>query len=115
MSYADFAYYLNTWKGRSDNQADTEKYLDRAADQIKMISNFEFSELHATQQDWVKKANCQIAEDYITIGDFVDYNTVSIGAFSMSGIKKGKNISDKALNYLDLAGVLLRSVECKYH
>jgi hypothetical protein len=121
MSYADLTYYKNTWKGTTISDADTTKWLDRATDDIDIITNqsIDISILTTKQLDYLKKANCSQAEYYINNGqDGIDGESLSIGQFSISGVSKSNdNLCDLAYKYLDAAGLNFAGVGIcdRYH
>ena len=121
MSYANFTYYSTIWKGESA-ESDISKYLERASDDIDMITDnqIDISELTTKQLDYLKKANCIQADYYVSRGYDEDvYNSLSIGKVSLSGpMKKVSELNEKAKQYLNSAGLLDRSVRIcidQYH
>lgn len=109
MSYADLTFYKNTWKGTLSTDAEITKYLDRATDDINIMTNYsiDVSTLNTLQLELLKKSNCAQAENYIVNGESETMgDNIRIGSFSMSGGKQiNANVSDKAFKYLDAAGL----------
>ena len=118
MSYATLEYYKTTFEGQSISDDDTQKWLDRSADDIDLICGygFDFEDLSSFQQELIKKANCYQAENYIKNGDEeLSYNNLSIGQFSISGSTEKKYFSRKGYSFLANAGVLFRGVKCNQY
>lgn len=117
MAYADLTYYKTTYGGRSVVDAETTKWLERAADDIDHMTSHSIVEadLSAWQLDQVKKANCAQAEYYVINGD--TYNTdavqsASIGKFSYSGGSSSRpTLSPRAISYLSDAGLMFAGVQ----
>jgi hypothetical protein len=118
-------YYRNTYLGEDASDALLTKWLTRASDDIIIVTGSQFSaisELETWQQDFVSKAVCAQAENYL-LNDGEDLgDSFRIGNFSMSTGKSERNkgtLSDAAGRYLSGAGLSNRaigSVQCDpYH
>mgnify|MGYP001818408257 CR=1 FL=1 len=113
MSYADLTYYKDTYIG-TDPGDDTElqKYLNRATDDINIFCGnpIDTTDLHATQLDYLKKANSAQAEFYVINGDTYNTGTATnetIGRYSHSGgdpSAKSGMICQRARAYLSMVG-----------
>ena len=119
MAYTTLTFYKTVWQGFSNSDTETQKYIDRAADDIDIMTNLsiEVSLLTAKQLEFLQKANCAQAESYIKGSD--DYDSLSIGSFSISGNKESNdNLCKEALKYLNAAGLFFSGVKTRcsrYH
>ena len=90
MAYATIEYYRDTYKGTIPaSEAEVEKYLDRASDDIDFYNgnSITVEDLSTNQNQQLMKACCAQAEYYVMNGE--TYNagfdgSVSVGKFSMS-------------------------------
>lgn len=111
MAYADLTYYKTTYGGRSVVDAETTKWLDRAADDIDNMTDHRIVEadLSPWQLVQLKKANCAQAEYYVINGDTYNSDTMQsavIGKFSYSGGSSGRRtMSPRAMQYLLSTGL----------
>jgi hypothetical protein len=118
MAYADLTYYKTTYVGRSVVDAETTKWLERASDDLDMMTGFQIVEadLSPWQLTQVKKACCAQAEFYVTNGETYNADAVqsaSIGKFSYSGGSSGSSrptLSPRAMNYLSATGLMFAGV-----
>jgi len=119
MSYVDFEYYANTFKGKLD-QDTVDKLLVEASDEIDKLTYGRirrkgFDNLTEFQQDRVKKAVCYQAEFVNTYGDYL---SSPLGGFSIGDVSlsigqenqgPGGIIADKkTLSYLSQTGLTSR-------
>ena len=118
MAYATLEYYQNTYKGTLSTTTEVEKMLERASDDIDLVTHNSFTvdALTEYQLEQVKKACCAQAEYYVLNGE--TYNdsgagSVTIGKFSMSGGSSGagKTMNRRGMQYLDQAGLLFAGVQ----
>ena len=118
MAYADKTFYRTTYYGRECSvDATLEKWLTRASDDIDTFCgySFTFDDLETIQQTIIKRAVCAQAENYIVNGDGADdFDSVSLGSFSISGGAKQNtaSICDKAKNFVFCAGVFTAAIPC---
>jgi len=117
MAYATLTYYKSTYGGKSVDDTETTKWLNRASDTIDMATGgvIDTSTLSTYQNDMLQKACCAQTEYYVVNGD--DYNTsgvssASIGKFSYSNgsTTKTPSLVDRAMQYLELAGLTFRGI-----
>jgi len=117
MAYADTTYYRSTYIGRTCTDDDTlEKWLARAADDLDCLTlgGIVVADLTAANLEYLKKANCAQAENYVISGDGSDsVESFSIGAFSMKQASGSTTnvICDRASRYLFQAGLGFRGVQ----
>lgn len=115
MAYATLTYYKTTYVGEAASDADIEKYLDRASDDIDAITvqAIDTDTMSASQLDLLARATCAQAEGYIQGGDSSFSGSVGLGGFSMSGVvKKTGGLFDRAGRYAFRLGLLNRSIGC---
>jgi hypothetical protein len=110
MAYADLTYYKTTYLGTSVIDAETTKWLSRAADDIDAMGSIDVDELTASQLELLKKANCAQAEYYVSNGAIYNegVQSASIGKFSYSGKSSSGMqglLSSRAMQYLLTAGL----------
>lgn len=117
MAYADLTYYKTTYGGRSIVDDETTKWLERASDDLDMMTGFQIveSNLSLWQLTQVKKACCAQAEFYVTNGETYNAGTVqsaSIGKFSYSGSSGSSRptLSPRAMSYLSSTGLMFAGV-----
>ena len=119
MAYADAQYYLNTYKGTTISEADIERHLARASDDIdtmtyNRIQAAGFDNLTVYQQEQVKKAVCSQAEFLHQYGEFTDLPLKSFSAGSIS-LSLGEEVngvaaSKTAIRYLTSTGLISRRI-----
>lgn len=118
MSYIDYQFYTNTFKGVSLDEGTFNSLVDRANDFIDIATNYRitnFEDLHLNIQLRVKKAVAAQVEHMHLNGGIEDMQTddvfsVSIGSFSFSSNQTSKTISDMSKRYLLATGLLYRGV-----
>lgn len=118
MAYADYSYYLNTFKGGSVS-ADKFDYLaERASDFMDMITfdrlkSQDFSEY----EDKIKKCCCALAENIFSYeNSSADKNSETIGEYSVTYNHKSdsdnyRNMKSTAFRYLANTGLMYRGIE----
>jgi len=109
-------YYESTYFGSPLETATFNKWNLRAEDDIYALGQFVYDDLTADQQEYVKKAICAQIEYYVMNGETYnnsDSASESIGRFSRSGVAANKAgaFAPRALQYLEMAGVMNRSVD----
>src|SRR5690625_1550880 len=119
MSYVDYEYYSNVYKGSLDENT-AKKVLDEASDQVDRLTYGRirkkgFENLTEYQQEMIKKAVCYQAEFLANYGDDLSSPSsgFSIGDVSLSFGKEkqdpGGIIADKkTLVYLAQTGLSTR-------
>lgn len=119
MSYVDYAYYTETYKGKLDEDTAT-KLLEESSDDIDKLTYGRirrkgFDNLAEFQQDRIQKAVCYQADFINTYGDYLSspLGGFSIGDVSLSFGKdnqgsEGTIADKKALSYLSQTGLTSR-------
>lgn len=115
MAYATLEYYKTTYGGASAADATITAYLNRASDDMDMMSMvaIDTASMGVEQLDLLAKATCAQAEGYINNGDAeLSSGSVSLGAFSMSGASGSKKsgLFTRAYRFAVMAGLANRSV-----
>lgn len=119
MAYADADYYNDTYLGHAAPDDDTlTRYLQRASDDIDAvcINGIDTDDLEADALDYLKKATCARAEQYVMAGtDDPDESTGSLGAFSISNSEGATPAGGIPLNvrckmFLVRTGLMNRSI-----
>lgn len=115
--YADVEFYEDIYKGIEVSDEDLlTLYLERSSQDIDLMVSFDFDSLRNKQQDYIKLANCIMAENYYINGGVTsaaDFSSVSLGGFSISvkdGDKTTRFLPERAKLFLIKAGVFDRSV-----
>lgn len=119
MAYADAQYYLNIYKGTAIPEAEIDRRLVRASDDVdsltyNRIQAAGFDNLTVYQQEQVKKAACAQAEFLHQYGEFTDLplKSFSAGSISLSlgEVVNGVTASRTAIRYLGLTGLTSRRI-----
>lgn len=83
MAYADYDFYVNTFKGDSLTQDNADKWLERGSDYIDTLTfmrTADYFPTDATDVLRVKKAVCAIAETLFKIDSFEQSVTPTVQA-----------------------------------
>lgn len=119
MSYVDYEYYKNTYKGELDEEL-AIKLLEKTSDDIDKLTYGRirkkgFNNLTEYQKELIKKAVCYQVDFQNKYGEYLDMpiNSFSAGDISMSFNKgnqgAGGVIADKkVLDYLSQTGLTSR-------
>ncbi|WP_243325634.1 hypothetical protein [Clostridium perfringens] len=115
MSYVDISYYKDNFKGNIINDDTLENRLERAADQIDVLTynriiGIGFENLSPFQQDKIKKAVCLQAEFIEQYGEFINMplSGYSAGSTSVSfnrSIVNGITTTKEVINYISQTGL----------
>jgi len=112
MSYATYAQYIALGYA-SAAQATIEAYLSRASDDIDLYSlgKLDSTALEVEELAILVKATCAQAENYVLNGTSGFEGSVSLGIFSMSGVKKPSGmVCDRSMRFLAAIGMTNRSI-----
>lgn len=112
MSYATYAQYIALGY-QSAAQTTVEAYLARASDDMDIVSlgKLDSTALEVEELAILVKATCAQAEHYVLNGTSGFEGSVSLGIFSMSGVKKPVEVvCDRAMRFLAMIGMTNRSV-----
>lgn len=119
MSYVDFEYYSNTFKGKLDQET-IDKLLEEASDDIDKLTYGRvrrkgFDNLTEFQQDKVKKAVCYQADFINKYGEYINMPITGFtaGDISMSFKKQNETavgiLADtRTIDYLSQTGLTVR-------
>ena len=120
MTYIDYTYYTDVYKGVPIPDADTFSRLsERASELIDQVTNYTIQDLAALTtftQEQVKKATAAQVEYFALAGDSVthgvsEFQNVKLGDFSYSTGGAAQNVvSPAVLSYLRPTGLLYRGV-----
>ena len=83
MAYADYDFYVNTFKGDSLTQDNADKWLERGSDYIDTLTFMRTADYFPTDETdvlRVKKAVCAIAETLFKIDSFEQSVTPTVQA-----------------------------------
>ncbi|CAM3833311.1 hypothetical protein ACRTCC_000277 [Clostridium perfringens] len=115
MDYVDSSYYRENFKGIILNDDTLENRLERAADQIDVLTynriiGIGFENLSPFQQDKIKKAVCLQAEFIEQYGEFINMplSGYSAGSTSVSfngSIVNGITTTKEVINYISQTGL----------
>jgi hypothetical protein len=112
VSYADSDYYENTYKGNKIPEADLDSYLQKASDDIDILTYNRiesyyggFTGLSVFQQNVVKKATCYQADYLYEAGDAIELN--SVGSFSILDISVNRGGKDNKVSKFSRSAIAL--------
>jgi hypothetical protein len=115
LSYADEAYYTDTYKGVIIPAGELGAFLQRASDEVdhmtmNRVVKVGFEALTVFQQGCLQKAVCAQAEHLYGYKDFLE----GVGSFSSGDLsvnfKDYRLSSSRALNYLSPTGLRHRGL-----
>ena len=91
MAYADYSYYVESYKGNAIPESDFDRLAERASDYIDSITRGEAAGAAGKNAELVKKAACGVAEAWQTNEQGGDVTSQSVGSWSRSYSKTAKN------------------------
>jgi hypothetical protein len=117
MSYIDYTYYTDVYKGVPIDADTFSRLSERASELIDQVTNYTIQDLSALPvftQDQVKKATAAQVEYFVYAGEQVLHGDngmtdVRLGNFSYS-VGTQSAISPAVINYLRPTGLLYRGV-----
>ena len=111
MMYADFEYYVNSFKGRKTPQGEFDGYIKKASDYIDGITFYKaWSKKDDTR---VKDCACALCDFYFEYDNERKYSSASVDGVSVTYADNGKNnvgADDIIVLYLASTGLLYRGM-----
>lgn len=111
MMYADFEYYVNSFKGRKTPQEEFDGYMKKASDLINGITLFKAQNYSADTS--VKDCACALCDFYFEEEENGKYSSANVDGVSVTYARRkssDKSISDILSTYLAPTGLLYRGM-----